>query len=195
MRRYFIFVWMLGFSVLVIGRCFANTPLQDTAVAALKAAHDSATGTIVEHGGMLIRNAQGELHFVEPHVGEETGTQVVDFKILKPGDLFMGTFHTHLCLAHYYHWVFSKQDIISAFLTGVPEFMLDECTGEVHEFDSRADHIADTAITAHIFGKNCEDLEVRLPAGRIVGNIGETEAMHAVVNLDDCKKTPPTPKT
>jgi hypothetical protein len=190
MRRYLYFVLTWGLSILIMGRCLANTPLQDMAIAALTAAHASDTGTQIEHGGMLIRGTDGSLRFFEPHVGDETGIQIVDFHILKQGELMMGTYHTHLCMAHYYHAVFSKQDVISAFLTGVPEFMLDECTGLVHEFDSRADQSATPRLRHRSSARTATSWWYR-----IVGDIGVTERMREAVNLEPCKRTPPAPAT
>jgi len=181
---------LIAILLLASAPAFSNTLLQDTAIIALRAAHDSATGTVVEHGGMLIKSGD-DYRFVEPAQGDETGIRVVDFSQLKAGEQLIGTYHTHLCMAHYYHGLFSKQDVIAAYLTGVPEFMLDECTGEVHEFNSRVDHVWETGVPSHIFGKDCEKVDILLPVGRVVGNIGETEVLREAVYIDPCKKDPP----
>jgi hypothetical protein len=168
----------------------ANTPLQDTAVVALKAAHDSPTGTSVEHGGMLIRNGE-TIRYVEPRDGNETGVRVIDRDLLGPGEVLFGTYHTHLCMSGYYHQVFSTQDVVVAVLTGLPEFMLDQCTGEVHEFYAKLDKIRETAIIGHLFGPNCERVEKYLPAGTIVGNIGVNEKLRPALNEEPCKPVKP----
>jgi hypothetical protein len=173
---------------------FANTPLQDVAVQALKAAHNSKTGATVEHGGMLIRNGEG-IRFIEPRQGEEAAIRVIDRDILKEGDTLAGTYHTHLCMSGYYHQVFSTQDVVVAIFSGLPEFMLDECTGEVHEFNVKIDKIRDTAIVGHLFGENCEKVDKYLPAGYIVGNIGVTEKMRAAVKQEPCKPKSAAPAT
>jgi len=158
----------------------AATLLQSTALLALGAAYDSPTGTTVEHGGMLYQ--RGDLiRYMEPHLGDPTGVRVIDRSLLQPGDILLATYHVHLCLAGYYHDLFSKQDVVAAFFTGIPEFMLDECTGEVHEFYSKEDKIRDTGRDVHIFGTKCEDVLIHLPAGRIVGNIGETQTERPLV--------------
>jgi hypothetical protein len=186
---------LLALAPLFVGApLLANTPLQDLAVQALKAAHNSKTGATVEHGGMLIRNGES-IRFVEPRQGQETTIRVIDRDVLNPGDYIAGTYHTHLCMSGYYHQVFSTQDVVMAIFSGLPEFMLDECTGEVHEFNTKIDKLRDTAIVGHLFGENCEKVDKYLPAGIIVGNIGVTEKMREAVKQEPCKPKSAAPPT
>lgn len=154
--------------------------LERTAVEALIAAKHSATGQQVEHGGMLIRRHTdyGDVvEYVEPTTGGgPTHVTVVQRDLLGPDDQLVGSYHVHLCLSGYYHAYFSTTDVITAIFSGVPEFMLDSCTGEVHEFDPKVDQIRGPGgIDAHISGPNGERLARHLPSGRIISNIGEVE--------------------
>ena len=157
----------------------ASTSLQEEAVRALKDAHDSPNGALYEHGGMIVEN-QGTLRWIQPTPdnAQADGVRVLDRTLLLHGDRIVATYHTHPCMREYYHQYFSTADVIVAMLSGVPEFMLDECTGEVHEFFSLVDKVKDTGIDALVDGPNCKRLKRHLPTGRIVGNIGVVEAAH-----------------
>lgn len=168
----------------------ASTPLQDLATRALRQAHDEPNGTIYEHGGMLIEN-QGALRYMEPYPDNDQpdGVRTINKSLLLQGDTLVGTYHTHPCLAGYYHQYFSVPDVIVAIFTRVPEFMLDECSGEVHEFFSATDSVHETGadVTVHHICTG-ETKVVHLPAGRIVGNVGVTEPEHAIANDVECPK-------
>jgi hypothetical protein len=127
---------------------------------------------------MLIgRNSS--IEFLEPTPeGNEVSVTVINRKLLGADGVLLGTYHVHLCMAGYYHQYFSVQDVVVAVLSGVPEFMLDECTGLIHEFDPHRDHVFDTGIDGHITGPHCELLIRHIPEGRIIGNIDETEPEH-----------------
>jgi len=161
----------------------ANSQLERTAIEALRVAKHSPTGKEFEHGGMLIGKHTDYGYVVEylepqPH-GSATGVTVFQKDLLAVDNVLVGSYHIHLCMADYYHAYFSATDVITALFSGVPEFMLDECTGDVHEFDPRVDKIRGPgSIDAHISGDHGESLARHLPAGRIIGNIGETEPEH-----------------
>ena len=55
----------------------------------------------------------------------------------------------------------------------VPTFMLDECTGQVHEFDPARDRARDTGTVVTVARKDGSQRQFHLPAGRIVGDIGD----------------------
>ena len=173
-------------------RAQATNLLERTAIEALRAAKHSATGTTNEHGGMLYWHHSDDgpiLEFLEPTpAGSPTSVIVVNKDLLSGDDELTATYHVHLCMNGYYHAYFSTQDVIVSILTGMPEFMLDECTGDVHEFDSRRDKIHDTGIDAKTCGPNGEELDRHLPSGRIIGNIGETEPLHNAPGEPDDRK-------
>lgn len=168
----------------------ATNLVERTAIEALKAAKHSDTGLTNEHGGMIYGHPSDSgpvVEFVEPTPhGSPTSVIVVDRKLLGSEDVLLGTYHIHLCLNGYYHAYFSTADVMTAIFSGVPEFMLDECTGEVHEFDPHKDKVRDTGIDGFIGGPNCERLARHLPSGRIVGNINEVEPPHDVPDEVAC---------
>jgi len=159
-----------------------------TAIAALIAAKHSATGTTDEHGGMIFNHPTDHgivVEYIEPGGGNAVSVPVIDRKLLKDKNgTLLATYHVHLCMAGYYHQYFSVQDVVVAILSGVPEFMLDECTGDIHEFDPMVDRVHDTGIDGHIAGPHCEDLPRHLPSGRVIGNIHEVEPEHVVPAAD-----------
>lgn len=166
---------------------FATTPLQELAVKALRQAHDEPNGTIYEHGGMLIEH-EGALRFMEPFPENDSPDSVhaYDKKQLLAGDHMVGTYHTHPCMIGYYHEYFSTPDVIVAMLTGVPTFLLDECTGDVLEFFTLVDRVHETGDDVEVHGPNCKKMYVHLPRGRIVGNIGVREPEHVNLGREDC---------
>ncbi len=178
---------LAALSLLILSASAHGTNLLErTAILALKTAKASTTGTTNEHGGMLIERSSKLIEFVEPTPeGNPTSVTVIDKKQLHWGDRIVGTYHVHLCMAGYYHQYFSVQDVVVAIFSGVPEFMLDECTGDVHEFDPHQDKIHDTGIDGHIVGPHCELLIRHIPEGRIIGNINEIEPEHAGPAVDN----------
>jgi len=159
----------------------ANGIVEHTAIQALTVAKHSDTGRTLEHGGMLVstQTPYGRIvRYVEPSAPNRdvTSVTVIEKKMLTKNDVLVGSYHLHLCFSNYYHAYFSVQDVLTAFFSGVPEFMLDECTGDIHEFDPLVDKVRGPGgIDAHISGPKGERLSRHLPAGRIIGNIGETE--------------------
>jgi proteasome lid subunit RPN8/RPN11 len=177
----------VALTVAIVRAALANTPIQNTAIAALKAAYDKPNGTVYEHGGMIVENS-GALRWVEPHPDNASRDSVyaVDRKMLAKGDVMVGTYHTHPCMTDYYVPYFSTADVILAYFTAVPAFILDECTGDVHEFFSLVDEIHDTGDDLPVRGANCKRIIRHLPTGRIVGNIGEHDVEHDNPDKDDC---------
>lgn len=158
----------------------ANSVLEHTAINALRIAKQESLVDHHEHGGMLYRmdTPYGPIvEYMEPEDGSlatKSGVRVIDMNKLPVGAKLIATYHVHPCLAGYYHQVFSKTDVIAAFMHGLPEFMLDECSGLVHEFDPHVDKPRDTGIEAEIVGPNGEGITIHLPSGRIIADIGET---------------------
>jgi hypothetical protein len=93
---------------------------------------------------------------------------------LSPGDTLVGLYHTHPCKSkQFLSGYYSPQDLISVFFYRVPSFILDECTGDVHEFDPATDQVRASGRVITITQSNGTSRLVHLPAGRIVGNIGD----------------------
>lgn len=154
---------------------FQADTIQATAVRALRWAFYAPNGYRWEYSGILIRRS-GELGYSEfPRTLKKVDAVEMDpSKQTAPGDMLVALYHTHPCKPReYFPQYFSPQDLISAFFWHVPTFILDECTGAVHEFDPTLDRASDTGVVVEIRAKSGRVRRVRLPAGRIVGNIGD----------------------
>lgn len=186
--KYRLWLVVIGLALLAQA-AFASTPLQDKAIEALRQAYDEPNGKIFEHGGMIVAN-QGTLRFIEPYPDNDQpdGVYTTDRKMLLSGDSLVGTYHTHPCMKDYYHQYFSRSDVIVAMFSGVPAFMLDECTGDVHEFFTAVDEVRDTGDDLPVRGPKCVKVMMHLPLGRVVGNIGESAPEHVNAAHDECKK-------
>jgi hypothetical protein len=148
--------------------------IQATAVRALRWAFYAPNGYRWEYSGILIRR-NGELGYsVFPRTLKKVDAVEMDPPKLKAsGDMLVALYHTHPCSPReYFPQYYSPQDLISAFFWRVPAFILDECTGDVHEFDPGIDQVSDSGVVVDIQTKSGRTRHVRLPAGRVVGNIG-----------------------
>jgi len=152
------------------------TPMQATAVRALRWAFYARNGYRWEYSGIITRQKDALGYSPFPRTLKRVDAVEMDpQKQLRPGQTLVALYHTHPCNPRdYFPQYFSPQDLISAFFYHVPTFMLDECTGNVHEFDPLTDRASDTGVLVTITQKNGTVRRVRLPSGRIVGNIGDT---------------------
>lgn len=156
-----------------------NAVIEHTAILALATAKHTPTGQQVEHGGMIIERDTEfgpvyEWREARPEGGTATGVRVIDTALLHTGEKVVATYHVHLCLNGYFHDLYSRTDIIGAFFSRVPEYMLDSCTGLVHVFDAAVDKVRDTGRDVTL--QDTGEVVYHLPAGRIIGDIHETEA-------------------
>ena len=154
---------------------FQTGSIQSTAVRALRWAFYARNGYRWEYAGILIRR-NGELGYSAfPRTLKKVDAVEMDpSKQQAPGDMLVALYHTHPCNPRdYFPQYFSPQDLISAFFWHVPTFILDECTGEVHEFDPALDRVSDTGVVVEVRTQSGRTRRVRLPAGRIVGNIDD----------------------
>jgi len=150
--------------------------VQTTAVRALRWAFFAQNGYRWEYGGIIVVH-DGQLgHSIVPGTLKMIDSVEIDVdKLRAPGDTLVALYHTHPCKSkEFFPQYFSPNDLISAFFYHVPTFILDECTGNVHEFDPAGDHSSDEpAAIVTILTKSGSERRVRLLAGRVVGNIGE----------------------
>jgi proteasome lid subunit RPN8/RPN11 len=152
-----------------------DSQLQAAAVRALRWAFYAPSGYRWEYSGILV-SRDGELvRSIAPRTLKMVDAVEMDAdKLRSPGDTLVGLYHTHPCKPdEYYPQYFSPQDLVSAFFYHVPTFMLDECTGQVHEFDPNHDRAFDTGIVVPVMRKDGSRRWLRLPAGRVVGYIGD----------------------
>jgi proteasome lid subunit RPN8/RPN11 len=149
--------------------------LEAVAVRALRWAFYASNGYRWEYSGILVIH-DGQLRYsASPNTLKKVDAVEMDVEKQRiPGDILVGLYHTHPCnTEEYFPQYFSPQDLVSAFFWHVPTFILDECTGEVHEFDPLRDRAADTGTVVRVIRKDGTRTWVRLPAGRVVGNIGD----------------------
>jgi proteasome lid subunit RPN8/RPN11 len=153
----------------------APQQLEAVAVRALRWAFYASNGYRWEYSGILVIH-DGQLRYsASPNTLKQVDAVEMDVeKQRTPGDTLVGIYHTHPCKSdEYFPQYFSPQDLVSAFFYHVPTFILDECTGEVHEFDPLRDRAADTGTVVRVVRKDGTRTWVRLPAGRVVGDIGD----------------------
>jgi hypothetical protein len=149
--------------------------VQAMAVRALRWAFYAPNGYRWEFSGIVvIRDAQ-LTYSPFPRTLKMVDAAEMDVEKLRvPGDTLVALYHTHPCKPElYFSQYFSPQDLISAFFWRVPTFVLDECTGKVHEFDPVQDRAADTGIIVRMRMRDGRKRWLHLPAGRIVGDIGD----------------------
>lgn len=156
------------FLLCVCGTAYAGEQsLPGVAVEALKNAFNTHNGEIWEHGGIIFKRGWW-LMTTSPAISDSSPDSLwISPKNLKgPSDVLVGIFHTHPCFtkSHFSNY-FSVPDIAQSLYLRVPTFILDECSGIVHEFDPEVDDPEATQIVV---------AEHYLVAGRVVGNIGQT---------------------
>jgi hypothetical protein len=152
-----------------------DTEVQMTAVRALRWAFFAPNGYRWEYAGILVSH-DGQLGYSAfPRTLKKVDAVEMDVERQRaPGDTLVALYHTHPCKPEeYFPQYFSPQDLVSAFFWHVPAFILDECTGKVHEFDPAHDRAYDTGTEVTVAQKDGRTRHVRLPAGRVVGDIGE----------------------
>jgi hypothetical protein len=174
---------MLVAAVLPVLSFADEAQLQATAVRALRWAFYAPNGYRWEYSGILVIRDGRLTYSAFPQTLKMVDAVEMDAdKQRLPGDTLVGIYHTHPCNTEaYFPQYFSPQDLVSAFFYHVPTFMLDECTGEVHEFDPKQDRAADTGTVVRVLRKDGRGVWVRLPAGRVVGDIGDQGPDLAVI--------------
>jgi hypothetical protein len=152
-----------------------DAELQALAVRALRWAFYAPNGYRWEYSGVLTAHEGQLVYTVAPRTLKLVDAVEMDAdKLRAPGDILVALYHTHPCKPEeYFSQYFSPQDLVSAFFYHVPTFILDECTGEVHEFDPAHDRAFDTGTVVKVMRKDGSRNWVRLPAGRVVGDIGD----------------------
>jgi hypothetical protein len=152
-----------------------DVQLQAVAVRALRWAFYAPNGYRWEYSGILEVHNGEIVYTVAPRTLKMVDAVEMDAdKLHTPGNVLVGLYHTHPCKPdEYFSQYFSPQDLVSAFYYHVPSFILDECTGEVHEFDPMHDRAADTGTVVKVIRKDGKRLWVRLPSGKVVGDIGD----------------------
>ncbi len=153
----------------------ADSSLESAAVNAERWAFYAPNGYRWEYGGILVLRDGEVMYNAFPRTLKMVDAVPMDaYKQLQPGDKLIGLYHTHPCKSkEYFSQYYSPQDLISVYFYHVPSFILDECTGDVHEFDPAVDRARATGKVLTIMRPNGTRRVVHLPSGRIVGNIGD----------------------
>jgi hypothetical protein len=153
----------------------ADTSLESAAVNALRWAFYAPNGYRWEYGGILVLHDGEVMYNAFPRTLKKVDAVPMDaYKQLNAGDKLIGLYHTHPCKSkEYFSQYYSPQDLVSVYFYRVPSFILDECTGAVHEFDPAVDHARDSGTVVTIMLQDRRRRVVHLPSGRIVGNIGD----------------------
>jgi len=142
------------------------------------------SGALLIHNGELTHSASDKTLVM---IGEQLTSSAPLFTLhqadaadmvgpahLASGDTLVGLYHTHPCATGvYFSQYFSPQDLIAPRFFRVPAFILDECTGRVHEFDPQIDRVEDSADIRVIARRDGTSRRVLLPKGRLVGDIGD----------------------
>jgi hypothetical protein len=174
-RSLFLLGAGFAFGLLLLTRCAeaAPTKVDTAAIAALTQAFNMPHGHEVEYGGAIFDEGKGLEHTLPPHTDAANDhVQLNPQLVIPPGAKFLAVFHTHPCMptTHYPEY-FSPQDIGMALLVGVPSYVLNECTGEVHVYDPSAD--MPTGVVPPARSDDAPNaFSLHLFAGRLVGNIG-----------------------
>ena len=148
--------------------------LEHTAVNAFRDLSQLPGSDQWEYSGYIV-SRQGAIYYTMfPHTDQKSDSVSFDIKAhMIPGDVLVAIYHNHPChsTTHFTGW-FSTSDLISAKFHDVPTFMLDNCTGLVHEFDWKKDKVHDTGDDLKVRFPNGTERWVHLPTGRIVGDLG-----------------------
>jgi hypothetical protein len=149
--------------------------LESAAVSALRWAFYAPNGYRWEYGGILVLHDGEVMYNAFPRTLKKVDAVPMDaYKQLNPGDELIGLYHTHPCKSkEYFSQYYSPQDLVSVYYYRVPSFILDECTGKVHEFDPAVDRAKSSGTVVTIALRDGRRRIVHLPSGRIVGNIGD----------------------
>jgi hypothetical protein len=153
----------------------ASDALEPAAVHALRWAFYAPNGHRWEYSGILVLHNGHIMNNAFPRTLKKVDAVGMDAeKQLNSCDTLVGLYHTHPCKSkEYFSQYYSPQDLISAYFYNVPSFILDECTGEVHEFDPAVDHARDSGTAVTVLRHDGTPRVVHLPAGCIVGNVGD----------------------
>lgn len=93
--------------------------------------------------------------YASDNVRVEDGDAPSDWKVV-------ADFHSHPCIAHHYTGLFSGEDMIGALMGRKIAYMVDLCTGNVHEFIPGKDRVDVEPI---------RDGDEFLSPGRIIGHV------------------------
>lgn len=161
-------LWVLLLLAPLIGHAGA---LEETVVNAFREIQHTSHHDIWEYGGIIVERNGQLMYPAIPHTDGKIDSLFFDMKVLlQPGDVLRATYHTHPCSRDYWSGLFSVNDIMQSVAYRTPNFILDQCSGLVHEFWYGIDNVWDTGMTV-IDTRSKEHKLIHLPSGRIVGHL------------------------
>lgn len=161
---------------MLLSSCASAGVLEHTAIAALHYLRIQPHAAEWEYSGIIVYRAGTYQYSGFPHTEKFRDHVQTDVKgQMQPGDRLVAIYHNHPCYSTtLWTQYFSPADLIAAKFWSVPTFMLDVCTGDVHEFDWTIDTIKASGADVKAITRAGAKVIVHLPSGRIVGNIGIT---------------------
>ena len=122
-----------------------------------------------ECGGIIALRPSDHKYVVGPVQSSRSGDSVHFERNAPLGWKVVANYHSHPCLpdTHYVDF-FSPEDLMGDTMNKEPGFMVNLCTGDVHEFDPSRDSPNDTLVG---------DEGIYSTHGRTVGNIGKSPSV------------------
>lgn len=116
-----------------------------------------------ECAGLIVQKPGEKSFIVGPvHTSYQSSHVAIQDEDLPQGWKIAADVHSHPCLPGYVTAVFSPTDLIGALMSRTTSFMVDLCTGDVHEFIPGVTRVDETKM---------EDEDVYLTGGKIVGHV------------------------
>jgi hypothetical protein len=169
----------LVLSLILMYPIFSHTEelhLNVAAVKALKESFNAPNGDQWEYGGIIVfRN--GTFYWTNPPITTKQidSNEINPKSLLLKGDILAAKYHTHPCLPNtHFPGYFSLTDLAYSQYFEVPEFILDECTGNVQEFNPLRDDPESIAVNVEYTDLITGERETRaMVKGTMIGNIGQ----------------------
>lgn len=173
---------------MLLSSCASAGTLEHTAIAALSDLRTQPHADEWEYSGVIVYRDGTYQYSGLPYTDNFRDHVRLHIKEqLLPGDKLVAIYHNHPCYSTtLWTQYFSPADLISAKFYGVPAFMLENCTGAVHEFDWTVDTVKGSGADVGVTLPDGKKKTLHLPSGRIVGNIGRTSPnLDGIIGLLD----------
>ena len=115
-----------------------------------------------ECSGSIIVKPNGKFALGPLHTDFQSDHVSIDHSAVPTGWEIAADEHSHPCLPGYATALFSPQDMIGALISNTTGFMVDLCTGDVHEFLPGKTKVNETQVEPGI----------GLSGGKVIGNVG-----------------------
>lgn len=126
-----------------------------------------------ECSGFIVTDKDGK--FLNSPVRTDYGSDHVRVSTHTPADMKrVADIHSHPCVPEHVTGKFSPEDMIESITTRMPAYMVDLCTGDVHEFlpgVTKPDEVYD------------KDAEIWMTGGTVIGHVLKFKQLDADVGL------------